>query len=164
MALRVSVCQLEKGNYLVPIHAIMIDDTLDNKLINISLPTTTQKQDTGPKGTKIIDLLRITRIFKITGYITGSSTSDSYPAKYNGVAQNLTANQVKNYLIQIIKGAGIKGGEITFTYPDGGDNTSYNVYIKNCLIKQASTDEPDTENKELAKFEVHMTLVEGTKM
>ena len=132
---------LSKGVYTVTIYASSVDDSYDNKIFMITPPTGRQKQDAGPKDTKVVDMLRLTRTFKITGYIL--------------------SNTVKSDLIKIIEGAGVKGGSITLSYPDGGDSTSFNVFIQNFSIKQVSSDEPTSPPDDMAKFEVSISLVRG---
>lgn len=113
-------CTLIKGAYTVIIYASQIEDGYANKLKIITPGTGKQSQDLGPKDNKVVDLLRLTRTFRIMGYIL--------------------SNTVKSDLIKIIEGGGVKGGGITFAYPDGGDATSFTVYAESCIITQKSSD------------------------
>jgi len=142
MGLRVPECTLSKGAYSVTIYNTEVTEDFDNKLFTITPAIGKQNQDSGPKDTKVADLLRITRTFSLKkGY--------------------LTSNNDKKALIQIIKGAGIKGGAATFTYPDGADATSFSVYVRKAKIKQVASDEPDSPPDDYAKFEVDLTLISG---
>lgn len=148
MPLRVNECTLTKGNYTTTIYSKEITEDFSNKLMNITPPTGKQNQDAtttqffGQKQTKVVDLLRIVRKFIIKGYILN--------------------NIDKLALIRIIRGAGIKGGAITFSYPDGADTTSFNVFIESFKISQKATDEPDSPPDDYAKYDIDITLVEGT--
>jgi hypothetical protein len=143
MALRTTELTLTKGAYSVTIYATSIRDTLSNKLFSITPPTGTSKQDSGPKSNKIVDLLRINRKFTIKGFVLNATD--------------------KSNLVAIFKGAQQKGGEATLSYPDGGDGTSYSVYIESADITQKSDDEPDegTAPDDYARYEVDLSLVEG---
>jgi len=142
MALRVNECTLSKGAYTATIYSVEITEDLSNKLSVITPPTGKQNQDGGAKPSKVVDLLRITRKFLIKGYLTG--------------------NTDKAALINIIKGGGLKGGVVTFSYPDGADATSFNVFIESSKIKQISTDEPDSASDDSIRYDIDITLVEGT--
>ena len=144
MALRVVDMKLSKGSYTVTIHATSVSDGMKNKLVLKPIPQTSQKQDTGPAGTLVADLLRITRSFIVKGH--------------------LIDNSAKSDFIKIMEGGGIPGGEITLTYPDGGDSTSFTGYLDNHLITQNSSDEPDSPPDDHAKFTVQFTFIKGTKM
>lgn len=137
---------LSKGTYTgasaVTIYVNKIDDSFENKIFQITPSTPKGKQADGPKDTKVVDLLRITRRFKITGFIL--------------------SNTDKTNLICILEGGGINGGPITMTYNDGGDATSFDVFYANCSISQTRQDEPaSSAPDDLAKFEVTIDLTKG---
>lgn len=111
---------LSKGNYAVTIHANQIEDGFGNKLFQITPATPIQSQEAGSSPTIIVDLLRLTRTFRILGYLT--STLEKY------------------YLIKIIEGGGINGGAVQMIYPDGGDATSFVVFIENYVLTQKASD------------------------
>jgi len=153
MTTRVAECTLAKGAYTVTIYAMEVIDHMTNKISTITPGSSRQKQSDGPKATKVIDLLRITRTFKIRGYLTGATA--------------------KSDILSITKGAGLSGGVAVFTYPDGGDATSFNVFVQDVTISQKPADEPDTTPKtwdsdnsvfleDFARYDLDLTLVEGT--
>lgn len=111
---------LAKGAFSVELHGSQVEDGFVNKVFKITPGTGKQTQAAGPKDNKIVDLLRITRTFRILGHL-------------------LTTLE-KNSLVNIIKGAGISGGGITFAYSDGGDASSYNVFVESCIITQHASD------------------------
>ena len=121
-----------------------VTDGIKNQLAVLPTPTVSQTQDSGPEGTKIADLLRQTRTFLIKGYIE--------------------SNAVKSDLMKIVKGGEKKGGEITLTYSEGGDSTSFIGYIQSCIVNHEASDEPSSPPSDFAKFTVIITFVEGTKM
>jgi len=130
---------LTKGAYSVTIYCMQIEDGFSNKIFNITPATGKNRQDDGPKEVKVVDLLRITRSFRIQGYIL--------------------SNAVKNDLIKIVEGAEEKGGSVTMAYADGGDATSFGVYVESCIITQKAIDEPSSDPGDLAKFDINMTLI-----
>lgn len=133
---------LTKGEYSVTIYCIQIEDGFINKITTITPPTGKQNQDAGPKANKIVDLLRVTRTFRLQGHILNNTDKAS--------------------LINIIQGGGVKGGVITFTYDDGGDATSFDVFVENCIFTQKSADEPTSPPTDFAKHDVNITLIKGT--
>lgn len=141
----VTEISISKGSYNVTIYATEVNDNLDNKLFNISPPTGKSNQDSGPKDTKIVDILRITRQINITqGAITGTSL--------------LTAKQVKDQLITMFKGAGEKGGVCTMTY----DGDSHTGVIEKLTFIQTASDEPDSPEEDYAKYRLQMNFIVGT--
>ncbi len=126
------------------VYADSISDGIKNQLVMLPTPTVSQTQDSGPAGTKVVDLLRQTRTFLIKGYIE--------------------SNAVKSNLMKIVKGGDIKGGEVTLTYSEGGDLTSFTGYIQSCIVHQEASDEPSSPPSDFAKFIVTITFIEGTKM
>jgi len=141
MALRVNEVTLTKGEYITTIYSVLVSEIFSNKLTPLTIPVGRQNQDSGSRKPKVIDLLRITRKFTIKGHIIN--------------------NTDKNALIQIINGAGQKGGPVILSYPDGADNTTFNTFIESFTIEQKSTDEPDSPPTDYAKYDVDITLIEG---
>ena len=135
---------ISKGEYSVTVYTDSVSDGIKNQLLLLPTPTVSQNQTSGPDGTKVADLLRQTRTFLIKGYIEN--------------------NSVKSNLMKIMKGADIAGGEVTLTYSEGGDLTSFTGYIQSCLVHHESADEPASPPSDFAKFTVTITFVEGTKM
>ena len=135
---------LAKGAYTVTVYTDSVTDGIKNQLVVLPTPTVSQVQDSGPAGTKIADLLRLTRTFLIKGYIE--------------------SNSVKSDLMKIAKGADIKGGVVTLTYSEGGDLTTFSGYIQSCLVTQESSDEPASPTSDFPKFIVTLTFIEGTRM
>jgi hypothetical protein len=97
-----------------------VDDNIKDKLFMITPPTGSAKQDSGATDVMVVDLLRLTRTLKIQG--------------------NLLTSQDKGNLLNIIDGAGIKGGVITLTYPDGGNKSTFQGYIEDFTCTQKSQD------------------------
>jgi len=128
---------LTKGSFSVIVHTVGITDNYDNKIQLIIPAQTKQKQDAGPKDTKVIDLLRITHEMVIQGILETESERDD--------------------LISIAKGANVTGTPITMTYNTHPD-TPLNVFITKLMIKE------DARNKSSAsemRYEVQITLIEG---
>jgi len=153
MTTRVAECTLAKGAYTVTIYAMEVIDHMTNKISTITPGSSRQKQSDGPKATKVIDLLRITRTFKIRGYLTGATA--------------------KSDILSITKGAGLSGGVAVFSYPDGGDATSFNVFVQDVTISQKPSDEPSGTwidgvwqagvlPSDVMRYDLDLTLVEGT--
>jgi len=114
---------ISKGDYSVIIYVSEITDNMTNKIFPISPGVGKQNQDSGPKDTKIVDLLRIVREINIQrGMITGTSA--------------LTAKQVKDNLITIFKGANQKGGTCTFVY----DGNTFTGFIEKLTISEKASD------------------------
>lgn len=111
---------LTKGAFSVEIHTVQIEDGFTNKVFKITPGTGKQTQAAGPKENKVIDLLRITRTFRLMGHLLN--------------------NAEKKNLVKIIEGAETDGGGITFTYSDGGDASSYNTFVESCIITQGASD------------------------
>lgn len=137
---------ISKGSYSVTIHAISVEDRLSNKIFAITPPTGKSTQSVGPKANKIIDLLRITREFLITGVIVGTSSQ--------------TAKQVKDALYTIARGAEEDGGTISLTF----DGDTINGYIEKLTTSYKSMDEPDSLNEDVVKYEVQINFMEGTSI
>lgn len=125
---------LEKGGTTATIHTEELTENRDNSLITSALPQTKQKQENGPKDTRIIDLLRLTVEFIIRGRVDETN---------------------KNNLITISNGAGTSG-TITMTY-DSHPDSPLQVAMSKCMIKKNSQDK--NTDKE---YEVQLTLIEGS--
>lgn len=106
--------QFRKGSINLTLDATSFTDDLDDNLTILPIPTTKSNQSEGQKDTKILDLLRITRMMTLTAEITTKAD--------------------KSTLISLIRGAGIDGGTIRLTY-DGDD---YYGYIKKVTITERS--------------------------
>lgn len=141
----------------VTVYVIEIDDAFSSKLFLITPPQSKNNQSSGPKDSKIVDLLRITRILVITGEITGTSA--------------LTANQVKEDLIDIYTSTGQNGGLVKLSY-DGvgrelttsGAATTIKGIIEKVAFKENHADEPSSPPEDFAKFTVQMTFLEGIQI
>lgn len=148
---------ISKGNYLVTLYATDIAENYTNKLIMVPNVQTKENQENGVRPIKIVDLLRIVHQYVIKCYITGSETTDTSPAKLNGVAQNLTPKEVKDYLKIIYNGGGINGGVSTLIY----DGDSISGYMEKINVVEKSSDSPSDSIKDYARYEVALTFVEG---
>jgi len=128
---------LAKGAYSVTIHTITINENYKNRFNVLSLPQTKDNQSSGPKDSKVTDMLRITHTLAIKGAII--STSD------------------RNDLISIFKGGGVSGQPATLTY-DSHPDTPLNIFPEGLTIIENSK---DTALANQYKYEVSLTLVEG---
>jgi len=133
---------LAKGSNTVTIYSSQIVDSFTNKIFKITPAKGKQGQDAGPNDVKVVDLLRLTRTFRVDGY--------------------LTTNGEKGTLISIIEGGGVKGGGITLTYSGGGDSTSFTVFVESCVFTQKSADEPTSAPDDFAKHQLAITIVKGS--
>jgi hypothetical protein len=104
--------QFIKGSISLTLPATGFTDDLDDNLTILPIPSTASNQSVGQKSTKILDLLRITRMMTLTAEITTKAD--------------------KSTLISLVQGAGINGGTIRLTY-DGDD---YYGYIKKVTITE----------------------------
>ncbi len=151
---------ISKGDYQVTLYSTNVAENYTNKLIMVPNVQTKEGQESGTKTLKIVDLLRIVHQFVIKCYIAGSSTTDTYPTKLNGVAQNLTAKEVKDYLKIIYNGGGINGGASTIIY----DGDTYDGYLEKVNFVEVSSDSPSDSIKDYARYEVAITFVEGAEV
>ena len=135
---------LTKGELSVTIYIDSVSDGIKNQLLVLPVPTVSQNQENGPDGTNIADLLRVTRTFLIKGYIENNTN--------------------KGYLMNIAQGGGINGGEITMTYSEGGDKTTFIGYLQSVLVTQDSSDEGSSVPSDFPKFSTTVTFIEGVKM
>ena len=124
---------ISKGGYSVTIQAT--DGTAENikntlKIIDSSGGTNESNQSTGPKNTITVDLLRIQESYHIEGNIVASATGTADLKKDTGGTTAVSAKQSKDNLREIIKGAGIDGGEITIKY----EGSSILGYIEDIVI------------------------------
>lgn len=135
---------LAKGAFSVTIYTDSVTDGIKNQLLILPIPTVSQGQESGPDGTNIADLLRQIRTFLIKGYIE--------------------SNSVKSDLMDIVEGAAIAGGEVTMTYSEGGNRTTFTGYIQSCLVTYEPSDEGASIPSDFPKFVVTITFIEGTRM
>jgi len=135
---------LTKNSINVTIYARRIEDGFKNKLTTITPAVGRQSQSAGPKDTKVVDLLRLTRSFRIDGYVV--------------------SNTDKASLISLIEGAGTNGGPITLSFSEGGDATSFEVFVEDCIFVYESQDEPTSPPDDLAKHSVNITLIKGVQI
>lgn len=96
-----------KGAYDVTLFTSKVTEGVKNTLKIVAGKGGTSKgnQSSGPKDTMVVDMLRITCPYHIEAYITKTDTK--------------TAKQIKDDLKEIVKGAGVNGGNITMYYEDG---------------------------------------------
>ena len=136
---------ISKGAYSVIVYVVEVSENLTNKIFPITIATGVQNQDAGAKDTKVVDLLRNTREINVTrGYITGTSA--------------LTATQVKNNLISIFNGGGVKGGTTSFVY----DGNTLSGFIEKLTFTETASDEPTTLTEDVAKYIVQLNFMVGT--
>ena len=135
---------IAKGAYSVTLYAKQIEDGFTNKLTQITPATGRQTQSSGPTTTKVVDLLRLVRSFRIDGYVV--------------------SNTVKSDLVKIIEGGGTDGGGITLTFSEGGDATSFTVFVESCIFTYQSQDEPTSPPSDQAKHAVNITLIKGEQV
>lgn len=137
---------IAKGAFSVTLYSDNIVDNYTNKIFLITGATTSENQETGASDTKIVDLLRIVHQIVIKGFLTGSVTK--------------TNKQVKEDLVSIFKGGGTAGGVTTLTY----DTDAISGYIEKLTIIEKAMDNPATTDKELARYEIALTFIEGTNI
>lgn len=147
---------ISKGAYSVTINTLEVDDNYSNKVLD-KIPTTRepQNQSLGPRDKLIIDLLDITHEILVRGQITPTASK--------------TAEEVRDDLITILKGAGVdsdSGQNMYCTVTYGG--SSFNMYITKLAIKEKSSDySPSSDAVEksdyqnVSKYTVQVTLLEG---
>ena len=138
---------IAKGAFSVIIYADNVIENYDNIIFSIKSPQTKQKQDTGPKTVKVIDLLRVTHTIVLQGYITPTATK--------------TADQVKSDLISLFKGAGVTGSAATVTYSSHPDSPLSMFLEKMTIIEQPIDYDPGTSDQEIMKYTVQIDLIEG---
>jgi hypothetical protein len=147
----------EKGSNKVSLYANRVDEELKNKLITLTLATSTSTQSNGAKETKIVDLLRITKQYSIKAYITKVTDAVSSTNCTSGGSTTLTAKQIKDLLKTIASGSGEDGGVITFSY----DGDTIEGYIESLTFSDESKDYPSSPSNQIAKYEVAITFVKG---
>jgi len=147
-----------KGSYKVNLYANSVAEEYKNKLITLTLATSTSTQSSGKKETKVVDLLRITQQYVIKAYITKVTDATSSTDDTSGGSITLTAKQIKDNLKTIATGAGEDGGVITFSY-DG--DTNIEGYIETLNFLDEAKDYPDNPSVEQVKYEVAITFVKG---
>ena len=93
-----------KGNFVIPIDVVRDEEILSKKNIALTHPTTNQNRPSGPKQTKIMDLLMVEERVNIDGYLSTNADDNSSTLKSN------------------LKSAFKSGGVMTMTY-EGTDIT-----------------------------------------
>jgi len=146
-----------KGDYSIGVETNRVDDEYKNKLITLTLATSTSNQSSGKKETKIVDLLRITNQYSIKGYITSVSTANSSKKHDTGGSTAMTAKEIKDALKTIATGAGEDGGVITMTY----ESDSIEGYIESITFSDVAKDYPSSPSVEMVKYEVQIIFVKG---
>jgi len=144
---------IAKGALSVTVETTNIDENYSKKLSPIRPAQSKQKQDTGPKTVKMIDLMMVTHTLLVRGIITPTASK--------------TAKEVKDDLINILKGASVAGTHATVTY----DGDSFNMFIEKLVIIEKATDYAPTDDaaeksdfQQIGKYDVSITLVEGTSI
>ena len=135
---------IAKGVYTVTIHTVEVTENYSNEFKVRPLPQTPQNQDSGPKGTKLVDLLKITHSLMVRGWINKTSTK--------------TAKQVIDDLKKIFQGADTTGGYATITYD--GDNIG--MFPEKLTIIKKPLREPSDPGESIGQYQISMNLVEGT--
>ncbi len=140
---------LTKGGITVTIETESVVSDYSNKIFVITPAQTVGGQENGPRPIRIVDLLRVNHQVVIKGHLTSD------------------ADKLK--LVNIFRGAGENGGEITLSF-DGilgldGSSDSITGYLEKCVITedQASKD-PTTTHTDQAKYPVALTFVEGNRV
>lgn len=134
---------IAKGAFSVTLYGDNIAENYVNKIFLITPAQSSANQASGVISTKVVDLLRVTHQIVIKGYLTGTDTK--------------TNKQVKGDLVNIFKGAATAGGVTTLTY----DTDAITGYIEKLTIIEKAIDNPATTDKELARYEIALTFVEG---
>jgi len=137
---------IAKGSLSVTIATEEVSENYANKITFIRPPTTKQVQSSGPTEPKAIDLLIITHELLIRGRISGTVTK--------------TAKEVKEDLVDIFKGASTDGGASVVTY--AGD--AFNMFPGKLLCVEKAIDEEGTIAKDVAKYDVQLTCIEGASI
>lgn len=135
---------ISKGSYTVTIHTVEATEDYANQINVRPLPQTKQKQSTGPKGTKVSDLLKITHTLLIRGWINKTATK--------------TAKQVLDELKSIFKGADVSGSPATIVY----DGDSLSMFPEKLTIIKKPLRRPESPSKAIAQYQVQIQLTEGT--
>ena len=135
---------ISKGEYSVTIHTVEVTEDYANTFSVRPLPQTKNNQDSGPKGTKVSDLLKITHSLMVRGWINKTSTK--------------SAKEVINDLKKIFEGADIKGGNAKVVY----DGDSLTMFPEKLTIIKGPLREPSDPDKSVGQYQVNINLVEGT--
>jgi len=130
---------ISKGGISVTIHTLEINDNYKNTLISFTPPQPKEKQATGPKTTKVIDLLRITHSMKIDGVLTNDTD--------------------RNNLITIAKGANTRGGPCSVTY-EGYPGSPLSMFLEDLTITEVAREKDAISGN--YKYSVQFQLIEGT--
>ncbi len=135
---------ITKGEYSVTIHTVEVTEDFANRLRIIPIPQTKQNQSSGPKDTKITDLLMITHNLMIRGHINATTGK--------------TAKEVLDELKEIFQGAETSGGNATITY----DGDSLNIFPEKLTIIKKPLREIDSPGRSIIQYDIQINLVEGT--
>jgi len=147
---------LSKGDTSVTIDTTSVVDSYKNNIINLRIPQVKQNQDSGPRETKIVDLLRVDHTIKIIGYICKDDST--------------SAEVLKDNLVYLWKGSGQKGGTVSLSYEGNSSaftsttdtNPIYGI-ITDLLITEDSLNE-DASGVGVIKYNVQITFVEGVTL
>ena len=142
---------LAKGSYSVTLPTKEVTESVKNtlKIVAGKGGQSEDNQSKGPKNTIIVDLLRITEAYHIETYIIATAT--------------YTAKQIKDQLREIVKGGGINGGEISFTYED----EVLKGYIEDMVIKKSGNDDVvgnSYTGNDSAEYHVTIDFTAGEKV
>jgi len=136
--------QFIKGGINLTLPATGFSDDLDDNLTILPIPSTASNQSVGQKSTKILDLLRITRMMNLTAEITTKAD--------------------KSTLISLVQGAGINGGTIQLIY----DGDTYEGYIKKITITErmgaGATVASGTYSTSMTRYTAVITFYEGVSI
>lgn len=143
---------LSKNGLSCNIYVAETNVNIDNKLFLITPPTAPASQTDGPKTPKVIDLLRITQVYRVRGYIIATTLANAY-------------TQI-NTLRNIAMGANGTGGSCTLTAePDNSDADfqSINGFIEKLTITRRAYDLDSTKtySDDTVWFEIDMTVTWG---
>lgn len=139
---------ISKGSLTVTLQVFKFPEEYSNKLTVLPIPQTANNQASGPKDTKILDLLRLTHSMVIGAYISPNSSAGK------------TAKQVKDDLKSIVTGANINGGTCELVY----DGDTYHGFIEKLVITENPQDDPvgaGFTDDSLMAYEVTLTFIEG---
>ncbi len=133
---------ISKGALSVTIQSLEIAEDNANLINVIPIPQTKQKQEVGPKTSKVMDLLLIRHSLVIRGHISKTAAK--------------TAKEIKDDLKSIFNGASVSGGPCIVVY----DGDTYNMYMEKLMVIEKS-DYKATDTQGVIKYDVQITLVEG---
>lgn len=147
---------LSKGSTSVSVDTIEVADNFKNTVISLKLAQTKQNQDSGPKETKIIDLQRVEHTLVIRGVICPTDSK--------------TAEEIKDDLVYIWKGAGQTGGTVSLNYEGncGAFTSTTNTnpisgVITDLLFKETPSSGASSLTTVDFKYDVQITFMEGSE-